>query len=642
MNCLHGSLLRGARPGTARVLVTELSGSGHINPTPTPKPREELEILAETYLTPEKLRFLCGSQELSAVTSLDICINTQESTLGNFGAYLPKLVQLKMNNSVIKSVRDLGTTLSHLQVLWMPCCCLQDLDGILSLPSLKELYLAYNRVSDLSQIGMLENLQVLDLEGNDVDDLVQVQYLGLCGKLHDLTLDGNPLCRSPNPNAPQTADYSYRAAVRELVPQLRYLDNVSVEEEDLSCSNTLGEDWETLRNSIKEHNSSQLASDLEESVDRASPLSRPSTAGRPATSLSCVRPLSSQSPRPHTGYRPMTAAGLFSPPGSRPGSADSDLSAVEAETSALTHGAGQILFCGNPAQAIRARREKLRTAPTTSTLTPREMPIHVPEHTYDLEEPDARARCDVFAELQAWRTEHSSRLEAIKTEKLPQVLAIRHSDEEYDADEDRFDVLRDASSDEDDKEEKCCENMQLPDSLFQSPSPDTEEKSPDVTQLSLSLDTALLPSPPPSAAAVNADWKAPGIRTRRLRLMQANTELFPVFNSVKRHLGAATTRTDKKNFPSEEIQRVTGTNVKLSLLPDRIPHPPPSTGKCDEMMHSCVEKDLSCKTPGSKKPLPKVPDQPATITRPHTARAALQKHYQQSLPQPSRGSAQPD
>lgn len=108
MNCLHGSLLRGARPGTARVLVTELSGSGHINPTPTPKPREELEILAETYLTPEKLvslttevhvivfllstvyfclaqGFLCGSQELSAVTSLDICINTQESTLGNFG-----------------------------------------------------------------------------------------------------------------------------------------------------------------------------------------------------------------------------------------------------------------------------------------------------------------------------------------------------------------------------------------------------------------------------------------------------------------------------------------------------------------------------------------------------------------------------
>lgn len=64
-----------------------------------------------------------------------------------------------------------------------------------------------------------------------------------------------------------------------------------------------------------------------------------------------------------------------------------------------------------------------------------------------------------------------SRLEAIKTEKLPQVLAVRHSDEEYDADEDRFDVLRDASSDEDDKEEKCCENMQLPDSLFQSPSP---------------------------------------------------------------------------------------------------------------------------------------------------------------------------
>lgn len=34
-------------------------------------------------------------------------------------------------------LRDLGTTLSHLQVLWMSRCCLQDLDGISTLSSLK-------------------------------------------------------------------------------------------------------------------------------------------------------------------------------------------------------------------------------------------------------------------------------------------------------------------------------------------------------------------------------------------------------------------------------------------------------------------------------------------------------------------------
>ena len=63
----------------------------------------------------------------------------------------------------------------------------------------QELYVAYNNVSDLSQVGMLENLQLLDLEGNDVDDLVQIQLLGLCGKLQTLTLEGNPVCVRPHP-----------------------------------------------------------------------------------------------------------------------------------------------------------------------------------------------------------------------------------------------------------------------------------------------------------------------------------------------------------------------------------------------------------------------------------------------------------
>lgn len=49
----------------------------------------------------------------------------------------------------------------------------------------------------------------------------------------------------------------------------------------------------------------------------------------------------------------------------------------------------------------------IQTAPTSSTLGPRDLPIHIPEHTYDLEEPDGRERADVFAELRAWREQHS-------------------------------------------------------------------------------------------------------------------------------------------------------------------------------------------------------------------------------------------
>uniref|UniRef100_A0A673BN49 U2A'/phosphoprotein 32 family A C-terminal domain-containing protein n=1 Tax=Sphaeramia orbicularis TaxID=375764 RepID=A0A673BN49_9TELE len=307
-------------------------------------------------------------------------------------------------------LRDLGTTLSHLQVLSVSQCCLQDLDGISTLSSLRELYAAYNSVSDLSQISMLENLQLLDLEGNNVSDLVQVQYLGLCSKLHTLTLEGNPVSVHPNPSAPQTADYSYRAAVRELVPQLRYLDNTRVEEDGLSSSTTKGEDWAILRNSIIDCNSFQIATE-----DRA----------------------------------------------------------------------GKILFCGNPVQAIRARREKLRTAPTMSTFTPRDLPIHVPEHTYDLEEPDVGERCDVFAELRAWRDQHSKCLQAIEMEKCPQVLTIHHDDveeeedseqddnEQEDEDEKSSDGMRADSSDEEHEEEKHSNSRHTasPDSSFHSLSP---------------------------------------------------------------------------------------------------------------------------------------------------------------------------
>lgn len=48
----------------------------------------------------------------------------------------------------------------------------------------------------------------------------------------------------------------------------------------------------------------------------------------------------------------------------------------------------------------------LKTAPTRSTFTPRDHPIHIPEHTYDIEDLEGE-RADVLAELIAWREQHS-------------------------------------------------------------------------------------------------------------------------------------------------------------------------------------------------------------------------------------------
>ncbi|NXF68726.1 LRC56 protein, partial [Ciccaba nigrolineata] len=184
------------------------------------------ELLMDEYLSPRKLKVLTGVDDLHQVTALEMRVDTRENSLGNFGAYLPNLRELKLNNSLLVSVRDLGTTLSHLRVLWMARCGLSDLDGISSCSSLKELYIGYNNISDLSQLPWLDHLEVLDLEGNNIEDISQMQYLGLCCKLTHLTVEGNLICLKPNAESAEEQDYNYRAEVKKLIPHLKYLDEI--------------------------------------------------------------------------------------------------------------------------------------------------------------------------------------------------------------------------------------------------------------------------------------------------------------------------------------------------------------------------------------------------------------------------------
>ncbi|NXV76018.1 LRC56 protein, partial [Atlantisia rogersi] len=127
---------------------------------------------------------------------------------------------------ILSFIRDLGTTLSHLRVLWMVHCGLSDLDGISSCSSLKELYIAYNNISDLSQLTWLDHLEVLDLEGNNIEDINQMHYLGLCGKLSRLTVEGNCICLKPNAESAEEPDYNYRTEVKKLIPHLEFLDEI--------------------------------------------------------------------------------------------------------------------------------------------------------------------------------------------------------------------------------------------------------------------------------------------------------------------------------------------------------------------------------------------------------------------------------
>ncbi|XP_045342425.1 leucine-rich repeat-containing protein 56 isoform X9 [Leopardus geoffroyi] len=208
----------GPWPSTADILVRELSWQGPHNPCPKSKdPGSHGERLVEEYLSPARLRALARVDDLRLVGMLEMCVSTRESSLGNFGVHLPNLSQLKLNGSCLGSVRDLGTSLGRLRVLWLARCGLTDLDGIGCFPVLKELYVSYNNISDLSPLCLLEQLEVLDLEGNSVEVLEQVRYLQLCPRLATLTLEGNLVCLRPGPGPCNEVPpgYNYRA---EIIP----------------------------------------------------------------------------------------------------------------------------------------------------------------------------------------------------------------------------------------------------------------------------------------------------------------------------------------------------------------------------------------------------------------------------------------
>ena len=68
----------------------------------------------------------------------------------------------------------------------MPRCATSDLDGIASLSSLRELYLAYNDIVDISPCSLLEHIQILDLEGS----VIRIEsYISLVRII-------SPLCRA--------------------------------------------------------------------------------------------------------------------------------------------------------------------------------------------------------------------------------------------------------------------------------------------------------------------------------------------------------------------------------------------------------------------------------------------------------------
>ena len=121
---------------------------------------EEFNDVLNNIIGVDYLRQLLNNDDFSNINSLELLVNTNVQSFDNLGEILPVIQVLILDNSVIVSIRDLGTSLSHITTLSLNNCGITELDGISSFINLKYLSLRDNQISDVCGLAMLENLQV--------------------------------------------------------------------------------------------------------------------------------------------------------------------------------------------------------------------------------------------------------------------------------------------------------------------------------------------------------------------------------------------------------------------------------------------------------------------------------------------------
>ena len=149
--------------------------------------------------------------DLKHLRKLSIKINGSYGLLNQFGQRLVELKFLKLNDSFIQEINDLGSNFKNIVILQMNNCKLKELSGIVCFEFLEVFEAKNNEISDLIELEMCTSIKRLNLSNNLIEKEENINFISSLDNLEYLNLIGNPI-------------KNYDKKLKELLPKLKEVD----------------------------------------------------------------------------------------------------------------------------------------------------------------------------------------------------------------------------------------------------------------------------------------------------------------------------------------------------------------------------------------------------------------------------------
>ena len=192
--------------------------------------------------------------EIQNLRKLNIKINGSYGLLNQFGQRLVNLKFLKLNDSFIQSIDDLGSNFKNLKILQINNCKLKELSGIICFEQLEIFEAKNNEISDLIELEMSTSLVKINLENNLIEDEQNIYFLSSLDNLEYINLRGNPI-------------KNYEKKLKELLPNLKEIDvqKEICDDEDI-YNNDYNNDFSNNNNKINLKKDNNIINNMTEST----------------------------------------------------------------------------------------------------------------------------------------------------------------------------------------------------------------------------------------------------------------------------------------------------------------------------------------------------------------------------------------